>query len=290
MARLAILEFYRRALARLDVRMRSLLIQYSRAEAEILANILAAMAADRVKILRERRRQEAHARQILRVVDESTRIIVPEIVNQSFQTGVRIAELGTGERYPGLSRVNRDAMKLLTENLIEDLGAATQTVGRRVEDVFRREALRVAFNTTPGEQPKQLLSDELQRSLRREGLTAFVDRSGRQWTLKNYSEMATYTVSQEAINSSELNILLERGIDLVEINSVANPCKKVCAEYDGNTYSLTGRSKEYPRLEVKFPLHPRCRHVVFPSPLAMRERRESGWEPAPTPALELVER
>ncbi len=279
---LLILEFYRRALQRLDQRIRTMLLSYARAEDRILAETLSAMATEKSLTLRDRRRRSALTKDILRAVDSTARIAVPEIMNQSFQIGTRIAEIGTEQKVRGLSQTNRDAMKLLTENLIEDLGEATSFVGRRVDDVFRREALRASIPNIPGERPPGIAAQDLLGSLEKQGIGAFRDRAGRLWTLKNYAEMATITVSQEAINVSQLNILTDRGIDLVQINKVRDPCPEICAEFNGETFSLTGRAEGYPILKKRPPFHGRCRHIVFPSPLAMQERRESGWTPVPT--------
>lgn len=276
-SQLAILEFYRRSYARLDARARALLSEYARAESEILALILAGLASERIRSLRERRRQVAFARLILRAVHAHAEERIPVIINQSFQLGQGIAERSTDIELKSLSRTNREAMILLTDNLVNDLGDASAMVGRKVDDIFRKEALRSALENTPGERPEGFVSDELQRTLRREGVTAFVDRIGRQWTLQNYTEMAVKTVTNEGINVSQANIFADRGVDLIEINRSKNPCIE-CLEFNGQTFSLTGRATGYTVLERRPPFHGRCEHFMFASPLAMKERRESGWE------------
>lgn len=245
-------------------------------EDRILSMVLASMAAQTVKSLRDRRRKEAFARTILRGIEERTRIVVPDVLNQAGQLAVQVASKSTGEDFRPLSRINRDTIKLLTENLIEDLGNATQTVGRNVEDIFRKEALKVALEQVPDERPRSVAVTGLHRALSEQGITAFVDRSGRHWTLKRYSHMAAHTVMQEAIGTAQTNLLKERGFDIIEINKSQNPCEK-CIEHDGKTYSLTGRAPGIPHLVKPPPFHPECEHFFFASRLAHAEREASGW-------------
>lgn len=273
---LALIQFYKRGVSRLDARLNSLLAEYVRAEDRILSMLLASLASQTVRSLRDRRRKEVFARQILRGIEERTRIVVPDVMNQAGQLAVQVASRSTGEDFRPLSRINRDTIKLLTENLIEDLGHVTQTVGRNVEDVFRKEALKVALEQVPDERPRAVAVAGLHRALSEQGITAFVDRAGRHWTLKRYSQMAANSTLKQAIGASQSNLLKERGFDIIEINKSRNPCDK-CKEHDGKTYSLTGRAPGIPHLELPPPFHPDCEHFFFASRLAHAEREASGW-------------
>jgi hypothetical protein len=276
-----ILEFWKKAQARLDVRVQRLLLHYSRAESMVLARVLTDLASEKSLTLRDRRRAEAFARDVFRAVDVTAKTEIPQLLNQSFQIGKDLAGLSLGENLTPLSETNKEAMTLLAENLTEDLGKATETVGRTVQDIYRHEALRVALGNVPGERPVGVAAYDLEKALRDQGLTSFVDRSGRRWSLSAYAEMATITTTHEAINVSNLNLLTQRGIDLIEINRVKGPCVD-CLPFNGQTFSLTGRAKGYPVLERRPPFHGRCRHFVFASPKALEERRASGWTPSET--------
>lgn len=283
---LALIEIYRKSVARLNAKAQTLLAEYARTETQILAAILSALASQKIMSLRERRRQEAFTRNLLRALDETTRRFVPQYINQAYQIGENLANSAVPDPQP-LSLVNQGAQRLLVENLIEDLGQATFQIGRRVEDVFRKEAMRAAMAAVPAEQPRSVPVAEMRRSLEKEGIVSFVDRSGRRWGLKNYAEMATHTTGQEAINRSNTQLLTSRGVDLVTFNKSPKCCAE-CKKFDGETFSLTGRALGYPLLVVTAPFHPRCEHIAFPAKNAMEERAASGWTPLHVPDLELV--
>lgn len=276
---LAVIEFIQKALARLDARIQRMVNQYRATETEILARVLSGVASEKISGLRERRRQEAQVRTLLRVLDDNAQVEVPSILDHAADVARRASAITFGEKPASLSVTNKQSVLLLTENLLEDLGAATQTVGRRVEDIFRKEGLHKAQSAIIGEQPQAFVSAELQRALRKDGVTAFYDSSGRQWTLGHYADMASKTVAQEAVNVVQRNLLQERGIDLVSLNHSPKCCDD-CKPYDGKTFSLTGRAEGHPILDKYPPFHGFCHHVLFAAPDAFKERTASGWEPA----------
>jgi hypothetical protein len=76
----------------------------------------------------------------------------------------------------------------------------------------------------------------------------------------------------------------ELGRDLVQWSSHPNSCP-VCLPYNGNTYSLSGRDKQYPKATLLPPGHPRCKHVLTPSTVSFeRFERELGLVPDEPPA------
>lgn len=276
---LALVEFIRRALSRLDVRIANLSRLYERTETQIVANILTDLTAQKTVSLRTRRSRIAEVQRMLRILDDSARTQVPDLLEHAAEVARRVGAEALGEKPAPLSVTNKQAVTLLTENLIEDLGNATRTVGRRVEDIFRQEALHKAQAAILQETPDKVASQALQQALQKRGVTAFYDRRGRKWTLTNYADMATQTVAQEAVNSVQVQLLSERGVDIVQINHSAKCCEE-CLEFDDKTFSLTGRAQGFPVLKKYPPYHGRCHHVVFASPLAFEERRASGWVPA----------
>lgn len=53
-------------------------------------------------------------------------------------------------------------------------------------------------------------------------------------------------------------------MDLVEVSSHNTDCD-ICKEFEGKVYSISGKHKEYPKLERKPPFHPGCRHYITPT-------------------------
>lgn len=204
------------------------------------------------------------------------------LIESAFDTGNGEASHIIGDRHSGryLSAINSDAVTVLLDNLIEGLDGATRTVGRRVDDIFRREGLRAALQTIEHNQPEGVASDAMARRIAREGITGFVDKRGRRWKLSTYARMATRTTASEAVSHGVARKMIEQGYDLVKVSD--HDCKfhpgdpaNPCVALEGKTVSLTGLTDGFPFLEAMPPFHPNCTHYILPSPQA--------FEANPTP-------
>jgi hypothetical protein len=103
-------------------------------------------------------------------------------------------------------------------------------------------------------------------SVLEESWVGFVDKAGRRWDLKNYSDMLTRTKTIEAGNQGTENRLISNGLDLVMITS--HGAEDWCKFYEGRIFSLTGRTPGYPELSQVpnggCPMHCRCQHSESP--------------------------
>ena len=97
------------------------------------------------------------------------------------------------------------------------------------------------------------------------GFTVLLDRGGKQWSLKSYSEMLARTHLIKANNEATINRALEFDIDIVEVSSHSDACP-ICLPYENKKFSISGNSKEYGKLEAVPPFHPNCRHSLLPRP------------------------
>ena len=150
-------------------------------------------------------------------------------------------------------------------------------IGRREADIIRQRTLAtVAQNEAMGgamcNAQKSLVTQ-----LMNEGLVAFVDRSGRKWTLGNYCEMAVRTTSRQSLNHGEIFDDPEQ--DLFYIVNRHSNCP-ICSKYEGRVYSRSGTNPHYPSLSQAFTsidksqgmslensylvIHPNCRHAIKP--------------------------
>lgn len=267
-------EIAKRGLESLEDMIDSLAKEYVIAQ-QLVANKLAdSIDSGKLGEARYRAVREEEVRRILDRVNKATPLKARRIVTESVRLGTNINKAaGLFSSASAFSRVERTAIATLSDSLTGRLEDATNTVGRNVDDVFRREGLRLAALQLSQEQSPERATASLIDRLRRQGATSFIDRSGRQWGLDTYAEMVIKTTSSEGIFQGTTTTMIARGFDIVEVNSVKDPCPK-CAKYDGNTYSLTGRSKKHPKLDIVFPIHPRCRHYVSPSVEAFAEREE----------------
>lgn len=112
----------------------------------------------------------------------------------------------------------------------------------------RREAAQVALN---------VWADQ--------GITGFIDRSGRNWDIASYAEMATRTASGRAAVEGHLDRLRENNYDLVIVSHSPSPCPK-CDPWEGRILSLGGEyAGQYPTVDEAHAdglQHPNCTHSI----------------------------
>lgn len=252
-------------LAKLNDRIDVMTARYLRAESLLTALVARTVLAGTLGVPKVRRAVKAQAKTMLTELDTQGIKDGARIVEDAYQLGIRLA----AQEHHVTGAIDKEAIALLQDNLKGRLGDATTHVGRRVDDVFRKESLRIAAQNL-GEQEIPA-SEILQRRLVKQGITAFTDRGGRSWGLEDYARMAVKTTTSEAVFIGTQNTLIGSGLDVVRVNSVRNPCPR-CKPYDGGTFSLTGRS-DFPFLDTTFPIHPQCQHYITIAPEAFDERR-----------------
>ena len=107
---------------------------------------------------------------------------------------------------------------------------------------------------------------ELVKALKAQGVEALLDRGGRQWTLERYAEMLTRTHLIKANTEATTNRVAQFGVDIVEV-STHGADDDICAPEEGQLYSISGNSANYPPLDGhEPPFHPNCKHTLLPRP------------------------
>ena len=185
-----------------------------------------------------------------------------------------------------LTAAQTDIVQRLTMNLMGEITEATATVGASLEamligrttpDIFRRVGLeQVVSMEATGSGPLRM-TRQFVEALRREGVTAFVDRAGRRWSLHTYGSMVLRTTSRQAEVLATLT--KDPAQDLYKISSHNTTCK-LCAPYEGRVYSVSGTDPDFPALVDAFGkmdptgpnslanswlnIHPNCLHVLVP--------------------------
>lgn len=259
---------------------RKVVLLYARAQVRLAALILRAIASGGLGSAKARRRYRREAQRILRDLDERAVPRADGLVEAAYRTGANRADRKRVLDDSNLGRVNREAVALLQDSLRNRLTDATRTVGRRVDDTFRREGLRIATEQLRDERPQEEARNEMAARLSKQGVTSFTDKSGREWGLKRYADMAIRTTLAEATNKGTETAMRARGFDLVTVSdhgcshhaSPSHPCRK----YEGRTFSLTGRTEGYDRLPALPPWHSNCQHYIVPAVGAVAEREAAA--------------
>ena len=185
-----------------------------------------------------------------------------------------------------LTAAQTDIVQRLTMNLMGEITEATATVGASLEamligrttpDIFRRVGLEQVASMEATGQGAFKMTRQFIEALRREGVTAFVDRAGRRWSLHTYGSMVLRTTSRQAEVLATLT--KDPAQDLYKISSHSTTCK-LCAPYEGRVYSVSGNDPDFPALVDAFGkmdpagpnslanswlnIHPNCLHVLVP--------------------------
>lgn len=135
------------------------------------------------------------------------------------------------------------------------------------EKVFKSVATDTQkYNGIRKRVPSFRLPDTYKRNLRAilDGkYITVVDKNGRPRTYnaKYYAEMVVRTQMSEAHTSAALNVAIDTNNDLVKVSD-HNTSTEICQQFEGNVYSLSGKSKEYPKATALPPYHPNCKHYI----------------------------
>lgn len=194
----------------------------------------------------------------------------------------------TGEQHAIVDQLVASLMGEITDATITALATVQSALIGRVEpDIYRRIGLeQVAYQQAVGRGVNQAIPAFVD-ALRREGVTAFVDKAGRNWSLHTYCSMVSRTTSRQAEVLAVLTADPEH--DLYRISSHGTTCK-ICAPFEGRVYSRSGTDPDYPPLAAAFGkqdpagpdilantwlnIHPGCLHSILPYTTAGRTEEE----------------
>ena len=209
----------------------------------------------------------------------------PEARKPSARSETPEKHLAGYENAAALTGERTDIVQRLTMNLMGELVEAHATtyatlasalIGRTEPDVFRRVGLEQTARAQAMGQGAYKALPNFVETLRREGVTAFIDKAGRHWSLHTYGSMVLRTTSRQA---EVLSVLTrDDGWDLYKISSHGTTCA-LCASLEGRVYSKSGSDPDFPPLAAAFGkmdpngpdtlgnswlnIHPNCLHQIL---------------------------
>lgn len=208
-------------------------------------------------------------------VPEARRIVEPV---EKHIKGYANAEALTATQYSIIDRLTMNLMgEIVESSTIMQNTIQNALIGRVKNDVYRHVGLELVANmqaTGSGVAPS---ITQFVTTLLQEGVTAFVDKAGRNWSLHTYCNMVCRTTSRQAEVLAVLTA--DEGHDLYKISSHGTTCK-ICASLEGRVYSKSGKDPDFPPLAAAFGkidpngpddltnsylnIHPNCLHVLMP--------------------------
>lgn len=103
---------------------------------------------------------------------------------------------------------------------------------------------------------------------------------------RNYNPTKYFNmVARTELRNIQTVALLDRSRqyenDLIQISTHQNPCR-ICVPFEGQIYSISGKSKTYPPLFDSPPFHPHCEHSAFPqNELNIKLNKDNPMVPNP---------
>lgn len=253
---------------------RNLLDVYTRAEVEIMRIIARALvrgldapqwAANKlVEISTIKRKLE----KVVEMITKEVGVEVAKAVEEAYMLGQRKADhdlraIGFDMIKTGLSRIDRRKVAVLAETLRGTLEGTHLRIVRQSLDEYRTIIGKTVEMMEVGVLTRQQATQAGLNRFADRGISGFQDRSGRNWTLTSYAEMATRTTYGQSALEGTMQRLRDNDLDLVVISSHSGSCP-LCEPWEGEVLSMGG-SKDHPSLDTAISeglFHPNCGHSL----------------------------
>jgi hypothetical protein len=163
------------------------------------------------------------------------------------------------------------AAQAIRDDIVSSLEDVRRRITRLPDDIYKAIAPHGAIGQVldNGITPAQAQAAAW-RVFTQNGITGFVDRAGRNWSLSAYVEMAVRTASARAFNDSHLQVMRAVGIRYFTVPPHGNPCP-LCWPWQGTI--LSDGPNPDPTVQADGTIddainaglfHPNCRHTLAP--------------------------
>lgn len=140
----------------------------------------------------------------------------------------------TRDQLPGV-----DSIQVLANELTNRMSSTHMQVLRWQDDAYRQVVAERSVDVLAGTSTRLRASQVIWERLLEQGVTGFVDKSGRNWQLTSYVEMATRSTVMQSTIEAHLARLKDLDQDLVQVSNAPQECKK-CRPFEGKTLSASG--------------------------------------------------
>ncbi len=134
------------------------------------------------------------------------------------------------------------SVRAFAEATTDVLESVPFRIRRWTNDVYSKVTQETAGQVLTGTQTRREASARALNKYAARGVTGFVDRSGRQWDMASYAEMATRTQTTQASLEGHTRKLQDLGQDLVMISDAPEECR-LCRPHEGKVYSISGQTR-----------------------------------------------
>ncbi|GAB2646280.1 hypothetical protein GCM10027169_13070 [Gordonia jinhuaensis] len=239
-----------------------ILAMYAAAEADLLQRIAARLAkgldspdwAERQLLEVQTFRREAEI--ILAKLQAGTPVAAQEAASLAINRGAAVAQAEIAKAITPATTamtssvgasIDTYALTAAAADLTQTLDATRPRIFRSITDAYRDVIAKAAQPAMVGAQTQREVVARALSDFARKGITGFRDRSGRQWEMQSYVDMATRSALMNAAVEGHTAKLEANGFDLVIISDVPQECER-CRPWEGKVLSLSGR----PTTEAKW--------------------------------------
>lgn len=213
----------------------------------------------------------------LELLQKNATPVMESLIKQSYVKGILFVNRKLGKKIKStkeadilkeLSKTHRKTINAFIRNKLGELNDVNYFIGRQIKDNIQKSVedavgLKLTTNETLKECKKNIL-----KNFAENGITAIKTKNGRFIRLDAYAEMVARSTTREVTNTATILQVSELGYDLVKMSSHPGSCP-ICQQFEGRVYSISGKDKRFPKLDVAFSsgyanIHPRCRHVLEP--------------------------
>jgi hypothetical protein len=162
-----------------------------------------------------------------------------------------------------LQSTHSPALRALRAQTLGTVQSAHNNILRSSLDAYRQVVSETTQLTTAGVLTHR---EALQRSLNQfadQGITSFVDKAGRRWSMDSYAEMATRTGTTRAHLEGKIDTARALGFSLFIMSGTGNSCP-ICAPWQGMVLSAVPSRKYRTIAEAKGAgvFHANCGHTL----------------------------
>lgn len=164
------------------------------------------------------------------------------------------------------------AVGALVFSLESRLEALNQRITRYPQDSYQRIVSMHTPNVLLGVSTSRIQQQAAVQRFLSEGITGFVDRGNRRWTIGAYAEMAGRTTVNRAFNDAATWRMGQAGIHLATIVRGMDSCES-CASWAGKILSTDGR----PAGVIELPHTTKRATVTITVAGTVDQARDAGW-------------
>jgi len=248
-----------------------------------------------LKAIRTQERIDRLVKMLNRAAIKWSKEAVPEAYEKGYTVAkIRLEILGAQKDGEFSNKTHTQSVEYQVDKTMDVLIRANQSIRLNVATFIylARSAARglsqfQAFDMRDEELIDELLGDALREGetrgfaskivreyfSERFGDAKFITINGRDYNLRKYADLVAKTRLRVVQTEAVLNTCKEFDNDLVQVSDHGCDCQ-LCLEYEGNIYSLSGRSSAYPYLDSYPPWHSRCQHNISPTSEVALEARE----------------